>query len=104
MGDEHDGEPLLPLLHDVFEKGKDGHPVPPQRSADPVRELLLDLLVLGNGQDSSLSCYGVYSTVYENHRQATIGAVSCQSGRCAGSETVTREIRVSGPIPARLDK
>ena len=59
MGDEHDGEPLLPLLHDVLEEGQDGHPEPPQRRADPVRELLLDLLVLGDGQGSSFSCDGV---------------------------------------------
>jgi hypothetical protein len=74
MGDEHDGEPLLPLDHDVFEKVAHGNPNTPKPGPYPVGKLFLDLLVLGNRQVVFLPSIsdGLIQTVYDIPRNVTI--------------------------------
>jgi hypothetical protein len=80
MGDEHNGEPLLPLDHDVPEKVAYGNPDTPKPGPYPVGDLFLDLLVLGDRQVVFLPSIrdGLIQIVYEIPRNVTIAKLFCQ--------------------------
>ena len=50
MGDEHDGEPLLPLHHYVLEKIAERDPDTTEPGRYPVGEFLFSLLILCDRQ------------------------------------------------------